>query len=179
MRDWNVVISVRERGFRPAFELLEELGPVAKTDFYNILVMKVDDIGNFLETLREWVREDSHILGLISRVMPVTQTFNFQSAEEFKEKATEAASKWVSMLADRSFHVRMHRRGFKGKMASNEEERFLDDFFLNALKKEGMKGDISFQNPDVIVVVETVGSRAGMSIWTREDLERYPFLRLD
>ncbi len=65
MRDWNVVISVREMGFRPAFELLEELGPVAKTDFYNILVMKVDDIGNFLETLREWVREDTHILSLI------------------------------------------------------------------------------------------------------------------
>ena len=179
MRDWNVVISVRERGFRPAFELLEELGPVAKTDFYNILVMKVDNIRNFLETLREWVQEDTHILSLISRVMPVIQTFNFQSADEFEEKATEAASKWVSMLADRNFHVRMHRRGFKGKMASNEEERFLDDFFLNALKKEGMKGDISFRNPDAIVVVETVGSRAGMSIWTREDLDRYPFLRLD
>ena len=179
MRDWNVVISVRERGFRPAFELLEELGPVAKTDFYNILVMKVDNIRNFLETLREWVKEDTHILSLISRVMPVTQTFNFQSAEEFEEKATEAASKWVSMLADRSFHVRMHRRGFKGKMASNEEERFLDDFLLDALKREGMGGDISFQNPDAIVVVETVGSRAGMSIWTREDLDRYPFLRLD
>jgi len=179
MRDWNVVISVRERGFRPAFELLEELGPVAKTDFYNILVMKVDNIRNFLETLREWVKEDTHILSLISRVMPVIQTFNFQSAEEFEEKATEAASKWVSMLADRSFHVRMHRRGFKEKMASNEEERFLDDFFLNALKKEGIEGNISFQNPDAIVVVETVGSRAGMSIWTREDLDRYPFLRLD
>ncbi len=179
MRDWNVVISVRERGFRPAFELLEELGPVAKTDFYNILVMKVDNIRNFLETLREWVQDDPHILSLISRVMPVIQTFNFQSAEEFEEKATEAASKWVSMLADRSFHVRMHRRGFKEKMASNAEERFLDDFLLDALKREGMGGDISFQNPDAIVVVETVGSRAGMSIWTREDLDCYPFLRLD
>ncbi|MDL1962696.1 MAG: THUMP domain-containing protein, partial [Deltaproteobacteria bacterium] len=146
---------------------------------YNILVMKVDNIRNFLETLREWVQDDPHILSLISRVMPVTQTFNFQSAEEFKEKASEAASKWVSMLTNRSFHIRMHRRGFKGKIASNKEERFLDDFLLDALKKEGMKGDISFQNPDVIVVVETVGSRAGMSIWTREDLERYPFLRLD
>jgi tRNA(Ser,Leu) C12 N-acetylase TAN1 len=179
MRDWNVVISVRERGFRPAFELLEELGPVAKTDFYNILVIKVDDIRDFLETLREWIEDDPHILSLISRVMPVTQIFNFQSAEEFKEKASKIASKWVSMLANRSFHIRMHRRGFKGKIASNKEERFLDDFLLDALKKEGMKGDISFQNPDAIVVVETVGSRAGMSIWTREDLERYPFLKLD
>jgi tRNA(Ser,Leu) C12 N-acetylase TAN1 len=141
--------------------------------------MKVDNIRNFLETLREWVKEDTHILSLISRVMPVTQTFNFQSAEEFEEKATEAASKWISMLADRSFHVRMYRRGFKGKIASNEEECFLDDFLLDALKKEVMKGDISFQNPDAIVVVETVGSQAGMSIWTREDLDRYPFLRLD
>jgi len=162
-----------------SIHLRRTIGPVAKTDFYNILVMKVDNIRNFLETLGEWVKEDTHILSLISRVMPVTQTFNFQSAEEFEEKATEAAPKWVSMLADRSFHVRMHRRGFKGKMASNEEEHFLDDFILDALKKEGMKGNISFQNPDAIVVVETVGSRAGMSIWTREDLDRYPFLRLD
>jgi tRNA(Ser,Leu) C12 N-acetylase TAN1 len=179
MRDWNVVISVHERGFRPTFELLEQLGHVAKTDFYNILVMKVDNIGNFLETLREWIKEDTHILDLISRVMPVTKTFNFQSSEEFEEKAIEAVSKWVPMLVDRSFHVRMHRRGFRDKMASNKEERFLDDFLLDKLKKKGIKGNISFQNPGAIVVVETVGSRAGMSIWTREDLDCYPFLRLD
>jgi hypothetical protein len=29
------------------------------------------------------------------------------------------------------------------------------------------------------VAVETVGTQAGLSLWTREDLKRYPFLRLD
>ena len=30
-----------------------------------------------------------------------------------------------------------------------------------------------------IVTVETVGRRAGLACWSREDLQRYPFLNLD
>jgi len=30
-----------------------------------------------------------------------------------------------------------------------------------------------------VIEVETVGNRAGLSIWTREDLRRYPFLRVE
>jgi hypothetical protein len=30
-----------------------------------------------------------------------------------------------------------------------------------------------------VIDLETVGHEAGVSLWTREELERYPFLRVD
>jgi hypothetical protein len=60
-----------------------------------------------------------------------------------------------------------------------DEERFLDDLLLDSLKKEGTPGRITFTDPDFIIAVETVGNRGGLSLWSREDLQRYQFLGLD
>ncbi len=179
MFHWNVVVSLHEHGFRRAFKLLQGLGAVYTTEFLNVLVMEVSNIPRFLETLNAWVSEDPSLLKLISRIVPVTSTFSFQSAEEFETKAQEAILYWLPQLADKSFHVRMHRRGFKGRLASPEEERFLDQVLLKELGKIGNPGHITFEEPDAIIVVETVGQQAGLSCWNREDLQRYPFLRLD
>jgi hypothetical protein len=73
----------------------------------------------------------------------------------------------------------MHRRGFKGRISSLEEEHFLDKILLEELGKIGSPGHITFENPDAILVVETVGQQVGLSCWTREDLQHYPLLRLD
>jgi tRNA(Ser,Leu) C12 N-acetylase TAN1 len=75
--------------------------------------------------------------------------------------------------------VRLHRRGLKGRIASRDEEVFLDRVLLDALDKAGTPGSITFEDPDVILDIETLGAWAAMSIWTREDLKRYPFLRVD
>ena len=37
---------------------------------------------------------------------------------------------------------------------------------------------VSYDDPDAIAVVETIGSHAGMSLWFREDLQRFPFLKI-
>lgn len=38
---------------------------------------------------------------------------------------------------------------------------------------------VDFDDPDFIVVLETVGQRGGMSLWSREQRQRYPFVNLD
>ncbi len=116
---------------------------------------------------------------LLSQTPPVTATFSFQSPEEFETKAKEAVLPWVENLAGKSFHVRMHRRGFKGRISSPESERFLDKILLEELVKIGHPGQITFEDPEAIIVVETVGQQAGLSCWSREDLQRYPLLKLD
>lgn len=179
MPDWNVVITVNTGGLPRSFRVLGEFGRVGKTDFFNVLVMKAAHVHHMLESLREIILTDPQSLSFLSRLLPVTSTFSFQSPEEFGERAKEAVMQWVPQLAGKGFHVRMHRRGFKGKMVSPEEERFLDVLLLEALAKSGTPGRITFENPDVIIAVETVAQRAGISAWTREDLERYPFVRLD
>jgi tRNA(Ser,Leu) C12 N-acetylase TAN1 len=179
MHDWNVVISLHERKYVQARKLLEKLGPVSRTPYFNVLVMKVGDIGHLLETLRQWMEAEPHIRTILARVVPVTHTLTFQTVEEFEAKARATSLAFVPELAGKSFHIRMHRRGFKGRLSSHDEERFLDDAILEALNKRGQPGRITFANPDAILALETVDCRAGLSLWRREELQQYPFLHLD
>ena len=179
MTGQNVVISVHDRGYKRACELLEPYGRIHKTDYYNVLAMTVEDTGAFLERLGKLTEVVPEVLEVISRAVPAQASFLFQSAEEFEAKAREAALPWAPELAGKSFHVRLHRRGFKGRLSSHEEERFLDEALLQALEAAGTPGRITFDDPDAVIDVETLGSWAGLSLWTRADLARYPFLKVD
>ncbi len=179
MGDWNIVICVKDRGFRSACELLEELGDVRRTDFYNVLVMDVEDPWMALEELRKMVDVDPNITSYISKFIPSKEGFSFQSRKEFEDKAGKIVKKWADEIAGHTFHVRMHRRGFKKKISSQQEEQFLAKMILDTLHEKGKEARISFEDPDFIVSVETVGNHAGLSLWSREDLKRYPFLGLD
>jgi len=179
MREWNVVISVNERGFEDAFKKLGCFGFIRKSGFFNVLFMRADDLPGMLEALRQWISEDPNSLSFLSKLMPVTDTFSFQSPREFEEKAKRIVLAWAPELAGKGFHVRMRRRGFKGKLSGLEEEHFLDKVLLEALEKTGKPGHITFEDPDAIIAVETIAQWAGLSLWSREELQKYPFIRLD
>lgn len=179
MLEWNVVVSVHEDGYRSAVRLLRPFGQVESTVYYNVLVMKVNDISLFIDQLAALVAETPGVLNDISRVVPCEMCFDYENAQEFESKARDVAMSWVPELAQSAFHVRMHRRGFKERLSSQDEERFLDSVLLAALEESGTPGCITFDDPDAIISVETVGYRAGLSFWRRTDLQRYPFLRLD
>ncbi len=179
MSEWNAVVSIHEHGLKEAFDKLGGLGLLSKTVFLNVLLLKTDDMQALLDTLRERMQEDPASWSFLSRLIPVTRTFTFQSPEAFETQAKEAVQTWFPKLAGRGFHVRMRRRGFKGKLSSQDEERFLDEFILDALEKAGTSGHIAFDDPDAVIAIETVGSWAGLSFWNREDLRRYPFIRLE
>ena len=50
--------------------------------------------------------------------------------------------------------------------------------FVENLEQAGTPGHITFEDLDAILAVETISQRAGLSLWTREKLKRYPFLHL-
>ena len=179
MREQNVVVSVREGGFKRALSVLGDFGRVSRTEFYNVLTLSAEDVPLMLEDLRARAQKAPESLQFLSRLIPATRTFTFNSPEEFEQKAREAVIAWAPELASRGFHVRIHRRGFKGKISSPEEERYLDTVLLEALLKAGHSGFITFENSDAVIDIETLGTWAGISLWTREDLERYPFIRVD
>jgi tRNA(Ser,Leu) C12 N-acetylase TAN1 len=177
--DWNVVVTTRDGGFRRAIRFLGQLGLVDRTGMFNVLVMKVADVRMFLEDLRARWAESAAAPAAISRVTPVTRTFEFATPEEFEAKARGAALAFVPALAGKAFHVRFHRRGHKGVLSTPTEERFLDDALLEALRVAGTPGRITFDDPDAVIAVETVGNRAGLSVWGRDELRRFPFLHPD
>jgi len=82
-------------------------------------------------------------------------------------------------VAGQDFHVRMHRRGFKGRLSTMEVEQLLDDLLQDLTQRLGRPARVSFSDPEVVVAVETVGTRAGVSVWRKEQRHNYPFLRLD
>lgn len=179
LRDWNMLVTVRESRYQEARQRLCELGEVGETGFFNVLVLRVDDIHQTLERLRAWFETEPQIRGWLGHAVPVTTTFSFASPAEFEAQARAAVMDWLQELAGKSFHVRMRRRGFKGRLSSQEEERRLGNVIVEALAEAGTSARVAFDDPDVIIFVETVGQQAGLSIWTREMLARYPFLHPD
>ncbi len=179
LRDWNVVVTARDGQQARARALLAPLGTVHNTRFYDVMVMQVDDGRELLEVLRTRAAATPGALAPLGRVVPLACTFEFSSPEEFERRSAEAVLAWADELAGRSFHVRLHRRGLRGRLVTPDEERRLGELLLDETARRGRPARLAFADPDVIVVVETVGRRAGASLWTREDRARHPLLHLD
>jgi len=178
VRDWNVVVTVLPEGFRDAVRILSAFAPVASTDYYGVLVMRVEDGRAFLEALRDLLQTDASLANAVARVVPVTDTFSYGSTDEFRSKTEAVVESWVGALAGKRFYVRMHRRGFKGRLSSSAEERRLGAFLLSRIPSETMGTRVDFTHPEVMIAVETVGNEAGLALYTRADLDRYELLRL-
>ncbi len=103
--------------------------------------------------------------------------FQLQTRKNFKQSQRNRFE-LSEETAGKSFHVRMHRRGFKGKISTVKEERMLNEAILKSLEELGTPGHLNFEDPDAILAVETLGQQAGFSIWMREELNKYPFLKL-
>jgi len=180
--DWNVVVTAYDwRGLRSARRLLSGYGEVARTQFHNVLVLRVADVATFLESISAAAEHDLSMRNDIARIMPAQAAFAFATTAEFQEKAGTIARQWADRMPGRSFHVRLHRRrgGTPVKLSAQAEERYLDDCILERLRELGEPGRLEFQDPDYLIDIETVGERAGMSLWSRDDLKRFPFLRVD
>jgi tRNA(Ser,Leu) C12 N-acetylase TAN1 len=174
--DWNVIVTLPEATFREARKFLRRWGEVHRTGYFHVLTLTVDDVESFLAEVAKVIEERPGTFNILSHIIPAQRTFAFDSAEEFEAKARDVAILWAPMLVGKSFHVRLHRRGFKGRLSTPKEERFLDETLLDALETLGAPGRITFTDPDAILQIETIDSRAGVSLWQRNDLQRYPFL---
>jgi hypothetical protein len=42
-----------------------------------------------------------------------------------------------------------------------------------------MPARVSFTDPDALIAIDTIDGRAGISLWTRDDLARHRLLRPD
>ena len=178
MSNWNIVATTVEGKYHQALAFLVQFGTVKPTAYYNVVMLLAHDVQGLMTTLAdEWEAQGGRLL-LLQRVVPMTHTFNFSDREGFGTRAAAVALTWAPRLAGKSFHVRMHRRGFREHLRSVEEEQLLNAVIVEATTQAGQAAGVSYDDPDAIVAVETIGSHAGMSLWFREDLQRYPFLHI-
>lgn len=179
MKDWNVVVTVYQDGFRRALRALQKLGQAERSPYHNVLVMKVEDPIALLEAIEKRTEENPALYDAISRVAPAMRTFDFLSEGEFVDKARAIVREWLPRLTGRSFHARLHRRGTKHDLQTQDAERLFNDAIVDATMEAGMPGKVSFTDPDVVIAIDTIDNRAGLALWTREELARYHVLRPD
>ena len=179
MKDWNVVISVYQDGFRRALRALKEFGPVERSPYHNVLLMRVKDPTALLEAVEQRTEKNTALYDAISRVAPAMRTVEFHSVEEFRERLKPILLEWLPRLSGNSFHVRLHRRGDRHDLRTPDAERLFDDLLLDATAAAGAPCKISFTDPDAVIAIDTVDDRAGIGLWTREDLARHRLLRPD
>jgi tRNA(Ser,Leu) C12 N-acetylase TAN1 len=141
--------------------------------------MKVEDPAALLAAVEQRTEESPALYDAISRVAPAMRTFQFHSVEEFKEKVAPILLEWAVRLTGRAFHVRLHRRGDKRELSTQELERVLDDALLDATTAASLPGKISFTDPDAVIAIDTIDDRAGMALWMRDDLAHHRLLRPD
>jgi tRNA(Ser,Leu) C12 N-acetylase TAN1 len=179
MKNWNVIVSIYQDGFKRALRALREFGSVGHTPYHNTLVMAVENPLTLLNSVEQRANERPALYDAISRVAPAMRSFEFQSAEEFLEKAKSIILEWSPQLAGQSFHVRFHRRGSTHDLRTPDVERFLDDALLEALRGAGAPGAVSFSDPDAVIAIDTIDDRVGVGLWRRDDLARHRLLRPD
>lgn len=175
--DWNVVVTVHEEGFDQVEQVLDPMGELERTRYHNVLVLRVEDLEEFLGKLDDLCAVNPDLdERYLSKVVPLEHCFDFHSPEEFEEQAKAAVRELAGELQGRSFHVRVDRRGMRERIDSQEEERLLGDEIFSALEERGETAEVTFEDPDAVVVVETVSDRAGVGLLWREDREDRSYL---
>jgi len=175
MIDWNVIVTVRS-DYDRALGVLRRLGTTERTGLFNVIVMRVPDVRVLLAEIAR-LPAPEHFFATISHVVPVTHKFSFSTPEELESKARDIVLAWAPELAGKSFHVRMRRRGHKGEIHAQELERQLGRAVIDELARRGAPARFALDDPDVVIAIETIRDQVGLGLWTRADLELYPFLR--
>ncbi len=177
MWKFNAVVTMASEGrYRNLIEELSALGEFRPTEFLGVILGELADRKGALEQIRE-KRSDASGFTDLRRVIPVDRTFTFQPVD-FPARLKESIVSYIDDLAGKRFYVRLERRGLKGRIVSPEVERELDAFILQTLQMSNRTAEIDFDDPDVVLVVETVGDRCGVGLLTREMMERYDFVRV-
>ncbi|MBI5504149.1 MAG: hypothetical protein HY899_05085 [Deltaproteobacteria bacterium] len=104
---------------------------------------------------------------LVERVLPVEKAILFRR-DDVTETLCEELEGTGPRLAGRSFHVRSHLRGLKGRVEHPALERALGAFLAERAEAAGAPARVTFDDPDFIVAVEVAGQRVGYAFLDRE-----------
>ncbi len=179
MKDWNFVVTTYPEGWKPAVRALRDLASLQPSGHYNVLLAHADDPMALLDAVERKAACAPVLIDTVSRIAPALVAFDYENDESFESQAIAAAVPWLSRLDGGSFHVRVHRRGGGLSATASAQERRLGKALLDKLRDAGASAKISFDDPDFILSIDAIDGRAGLGLWTRDDLRHHRFLRPD
>ena len=177
MADWNVLATSLE-GRRDALLLsLRKLGRFRPGGYRNVVIGLVEDQDEFLVRVREALAAEGLLPTALAKVVPI-ETTALIDADTAVATLAAAAEPFLDRLAGGSFFVRFERRGLKGRLHSPTVEREVGDHVWRALAARGHTPRVDFADPDAVLVIETIGDRAGLAVITRAIRREYPFVNI-
>jgi tRNA(Ser,Leu) C12 N-acetylase TAN1 len=175
---WNIIVTARTGYRRKLRRGLGQLLRLRRSAYPNVLTGWHDNPQAFLDSLDTLFTEKPYLANPISRFMTVERVFPVDPPG-FAEQLAVEIEPFLPRLANRTFHVRLERRGHKGRIHSKDCEIRLGGYIYEHFVSHGLKPSVTFDDPDVIVVVEVIDDRAGIRLLTRDDRKRYPLLKTD
>jgi len=170
-----IVIYEGERTIKGVYEL-SDLGVFEETGFRGVIKGEVEDLESFLKELETRIRTS---FLPVSRVVPIQEWFYF-SPDKFLDIAKERVAKHLDRVkAGETFCVRVERRGMKGVFSSKDLEREIGSHVYSMLKeRDGVEHKVDLKDPDKMIVIETIGNMAGLSLISKEDRRKYPLIKV-
>ena len=173
--DWNLVVTARSGRRRDLVHALRPILRLRRAGFPEVLVGRTDDLVSSLAALASethpTVRQE-----ILARVIPIERTFTLDPGALEAQLIAETTAV-VADLVGRSFHVRVERRGLREVARSDVLERTLGGALVRALTDRGDHPRVTFDDPDVVVAVELIGTVGGNGLLDRAVRVQYPFVR--
>jgi tRNA(Ser,Leu) C12 N-acetylase TAN1 len=177
MKEWNVLVATHRGQEKKSLRFLSQHGEFKSSGFKDVLLGHVEDVNLFLDKLELMRQENPGRMSSLSQIVPLERTFSFKLSD-LLDKLKETVSPYIEKVADKTFYVRVKRRGHKGEISSQECEKEIAEFVLDHLEKAGKQAHVRFDDPDVIIVVEMIANWAGVTSITREMKEKYPLVKV-
>jgi tRNA(Ser,Leu) C12 N-acetylase TAN1 len=173
--DWNLVVTARSGRRRDLASALRPIVRVKSAGFPEVMVGRTDDVEACLDAIA--ARADPAFRReILARVVPIGHTFTLDP-DDLEEQLIGETRTVLDELVGHPFHVRVERRGHKGVVRTDLLERVLGTALVEALRARGDTPRVVFDDPDLVVAVELIGTVGGLALITRERRERHPFVR--
>lgn len=175
MKDWNVIVGVRDGAFEAAGRAMEPFGQVKRSAIVDVLAMKVADPAALAAQYDALLKHSPRVRDAIVGVVPLTHCFDFDGEEDFANKVQGViVGRWGPKLKGTKFQILTRRRGYANEVPRKLDRGERENDVVDELGAWGLPRD----ECDFIITIETLRRRAGLSLWTSEELWRYPFLDL-
>jgi tRNA(Ser,Leu) C12 N-acetylase TAN1 len=175
-KEWNLLLTTFNHHHDHLMNYLKKHGDFWWTEFRDVAMGHVPQVPKFIREFQADTQKDSTLQHLISRLVPIDESFEFQKAT-FLADLKKRILRYADMVKDASYYIRFERRGHGDDLRRPEVELKVGDALWDHLKGKGLKPVVSFADPDYILVIELVGDQCGLGHIDRSQLKTYSFIR--
>ena len=172
------MLATSVEGARPVLlHWLRRHGAFRGGGYRNVAIGRVAALPTFLDAVRDDLARAPGLAAALGRILPIERTLRLDPNDALAS-LEEAIVPLHPRLAGGSYFVRLERRGLRDALHSTDVERALGAALWRALEAAGHMPRVAFRDADAVIVIETLGDRAGIGIVDRKLRSAYPFVRI-